>query len=38
MEMGVTGEEDGFGDVAGDDIEWVFSAKEGYFEVIKFFL
>ena len=38
MEKGVTGEEEGLGDVVGDDFQLVFCGKEGYCEGIKFFL
>ena len=38
MEKGVTREEEGFGDVVGDDVQWVFSGKKGYCERIRFFL
>ena len=38
MEEGVTGQEEGFGDVVGDDFQLVFSGKEEYCEGIKFFL
>ena len=35
MEEGVTGQEEGFGYVVGDDFQLVFSGKEGYCEGIK---
>ena len=38
MEKGVTGEQEGFKDVLGNDVQWVFSDKEGYCQGIKFFL
>ena len=38
MEKDVSGEEQCFGDVVGDDVQWVFSGKEGYCEGIKFSL
>ena len=38
MKKGVTGEEEGFESVVGNDVQRVFSGKEGYCEGIKFFL
>ena len=38
MEKGVTEEEEGFGDVVGADVQWVFSGKEGDCEEMEFFL
>ena len=38
MKKGVMGEEEGFESVVGNDVQWVFSVKEGYCEGIKFFL
>ena len=38
MEKGFTGEEEGFEDTVGDDVQWLFSGKKGYCEGIKFFL
>ena len=38
MENGVTGEQEDFKDVLGNDVQWVFSSKEGYCQGIKFFL
>ena len=37
MEKGVMGEKNGFGDVVGDDVQWVFSGKERYCDGIRFF-